>query len=467
MHFSFILGHTTAEDMVKHFDSAVLESGYPISQMIQISMDGPNVNWKFYSIIREKISADFDTKLINIGSCGLHVIHNSFKTGATASGWDISSILTSLYRLFKDAPARREDYTKITGSLLMPQKFCGHRWLENIPVCERALQLWENIEAFVKAVKEKTIANPGNKSYATLKEATNDPLIKCKLCFFQCVANHLQPFLALYQTDKPMVMFLAGDLSNMIRALMRKFLQDDVLAAASTDDKLLKIDVTEKKIHKTYKQIELGFSTEKELKEVVKKGGLSQKQVMEFRIDCRTFLIRTLQKIMMKCPLSFSLVRNLTALDPRQMVNNPTHCRESMKKVLTVLVNANKVKEKDCDAILVEYGNFLDKIPVIGSTEFSSYSPTSHRIDEFFVRHLSLESFQKLLPVVKLLLVLSHGQASVERGFSINKEAVVDNLSQRSTVARRVVCDHVRSVGAVLKVSITKELMQSVCSEFF
>ena len=42
-----------------------------------------------------------------------------------------------------------------------------------------------------------------------------------------------------------------------------------------------------------------------------------------------------------------------------------------MKKVLTVLVNANKVRETDCDAILVEYGNFLEKISVIGSSIFS------------------------------------------------------------------------------------------------
>ena len=47
-----------------------------------------------------------------------------------------------------------------------------------------------------------------------------------------------------------MVMFLAGKLNDMIRALMRKFIQDRVLAAASTDDKLLKIDVTEKKSHR-------------------------------------------------------------------------------------------------------------------------------------------------------------------------------------------------------------------------
>ena len=73
-------------------------------------MDGPNINWKFYSVIKEKLSTDFDAMLINICSCGLHVLHNNFKAGATASGWVVSSILASLYQLFKDAPAQREYY---------------------------------------------------------------------------------------------------------------------------------------------------------------------------------------------------------------------------------------------------------------------------------------------------------------------------------------------------------------------
>lgn len=50
----------------------------------------------------------------------------------------------------------------------------------------------------------------------------------------------------------------------------------------------------------------------------------------------------------------------------------------------------------------------------------------------------------------------------MERAFSVNKETVADNLSQKATVARRVICDHVRKVGGVLNVSVTKDLMQSV-----
>lgn len=60
---------------------------------------------------------------------------------------------------------------------------------------------------------------------------------------------------------------------------------------------------------------------------------------------------------------------------------------------------------------------------------------------------------------MKVVLVLSHGQASVERGFSINKELIVENQKELSLVAQRLIVDHVRSVGGVSNVAITKELL--------
>lgn len=58
---------------------------------------------------------------------------------------------------------------------------------------------------------------------------------------------------------------------------MRRFVKDDVIAAASTDENLVKIDIDDKKNDKGYKQIDVGFSTEKELKVAVKKGDVSEK----------------------------------------------------------------------------------------------------------------------------------------------------------------------------------------------
>ena len=58
--------------------------------------------------------------------------------------------------------------------------------------------------------------------------------------------------------------------------------------------------------------------------------------------------------------------------------------------------------------------------------------------------------------------MLSHGQATVERGFSINKEVVVENQTLQSLVARRIVKDHIHFVQGVDKVDITHSMIVSV-----
>ena len=51
-------------------------------------MDGPNTNWKLRDelIMDRTISDPEISQLINVGSCGLHVVHGAFKAGATATG---------------------------------------------------------------------------------------------------------------------------------------------------------------------------------------------------------------------------------------------------------------------------------------------------------------------------------------------------------------------------------------------
>ena len=81
------------------------------------------------------------------------------------------------------------------------------------------------------------------------------------------------------------------------------------------------------------------------------------------------------------------------------------------------------------------------------------------RVDTFHYVHMAgSDSFLKLWDITKMLLVLSHGQASVERGFSINKECSEDNQTTKGLIARRIVLDHVRCSGGVLNVKITKDV---------
>ena len=63
-------------------------------------------------------------------------------------------------------------------------------------------------------------------------------------------------------------------------------------------------------------------------------------------------------------------------------------------------------------------------------------------------------NYHKAWSVCELALVLWHGQASVERGFSVNKELVVENQSEQTLAARRIIKDHVIHVNGVTNVEI-------------
>ena len=69
--------------------------------------------------------------------------------------------------------------------------------------------------------------------------------------------------------------------------------------------------------------------------------------------------------------------------------------------------------------------------------------------------------YSTLWEVVSHLLLLSHGQASVERGFSINKQMERTNMCHETFIAERIVHDHMTSVGGVLSVTIDKQLLTS------
>jgi hypothetical protein len=157
------MGHGDAESMVGHFNSCT--DGLARRNLLQISMDGPNVNHKFKRVMDDSINTVFNHSLLDIESCGLHVVHGAFKDGAVASGWPVQKLLLGLYHLFKESPARRENYTKTTGSNMFPLKFCCHRWLENIPVAERAVEIWPNIQKYVMEVTARTFTRPTCASY--------------------------------------------------------------------------------------------------------------------------------------------------------------------------------------------------------------------------------------------------------------------------------------------------------------
>ena len=58
-----------------------------VHNMIQISMDGPNVNWKMAEIANKhyKKQDPEAQSLLEMGICGLHVLDGAYKTAQSVS----------------------------------------------------------------------------------------------------------------------------------------------------------------------------------------------------------------------------------------------------------------------------------------------------------------------------------------------------------------------------------------------
>lgn len=206
-------------------------------------MDGPNVSLKFLKSLKQEFSAsDGNQNIVDIERCGLRVVSGAFKTGHNVAKWNTVVFLRSMYNLFKNVPARRVDYVNFTGSILSPLKFCSARWLENGKALPRALEVLPDVVKYVEHVKkEKKLPTCG--SYAHVEMAVKDEMLPVKLAFMLSVAEELEPFLAEFQTEKPMLPFLATALDGLLQSLLGRIVLKGKLDAAGTFSKLMKIDL--------------------------------------------------------------------------------------------------------------------------------------------------------------------------------------------------------------------------------
>ena len=74
-----------------------------------------------------------------------------------------------------------------------------------------------------------------------------------------------------------------------------------------------------------------------------------------------------------------------------------------------------------------------------------------------------LHEYPQLCKVIKMVLTLFHGQASVERGFNINKAMLQPNLMSKSLTSQRLVYDHMKVHNSSAEsVVITKQSKHAV-----
>ena len=86
------------------------------------------------------------------------------------------------------------------------------------------------------------------------------------------------------------------------------------------------------------------------------------------------------------------------------------------------------------------------------------------RVDALYAGLLSNSPvYLDIWEVIRKCIVLSHGNARVEAGFSINESLLQENTKNALVVAQRIAYEGVMKEGGVLKVEINKEMLDYDC----
>ena len=455
---STFLGHSKNTDLLSHYNDAIMR--IDSSKILQVSMDGPAVNHLFYQkLVRHREDVKITQLMVDIGSCGIHIIHGAFKFSFEKTSWNMKGIIKGSFVLLHDTPARRADYITITSSELFPLFFCATRWVEDKAPADRLTEIWPNIIKIVKfwltLTKKK---QPSGKSFDAVKGAVEDPLTTAKLNFFSYIASILQPFLAKYQTPKPMIPYLYGDLSKVYRSLLDVIVKEDLLEDCN-GYQLPKVDID--KNLKNEKDFTIGFVTQSKIKELKRKDTVTKEQLTDFYKNIKVCIKRLILKLNERCALNHVVVRNAVVFNPVLIIRSKIkYLKKKLKPILEHLVALKIIKASKCDKIVAQYTSMKIDIDT-ASIKIEEFPET--RLDDFFYKKMKIHSkYPELSEVVSVILTLSHGNADIERGFSLNKGVLKDNLKEASVVNKRLVKDHMLSHEVQPHtITITNELRKS------
>ena len=112
--------------------------------------------------------------------------------------------------------------------------------------------------------------------------------------------------------------------------------------------------------------------------------------------------------------------------------------------ILQKLVSISRISGKSAEVAKEKYLKFFDIVDQ-NLQSFPSFNSSQDRVHTFFSTTMGYSKLcTNLWDFLKMFLILYLGQSIIERGFSINKHMLVENLKPKSLVAVRRIEDHMR-----------------------
>ena len=197
-----------------------------------------------------------------------------------------------------------------------------------------------------------------NKSYICLKAAVTDYLMLVEFKFFANTAKVLNKFLVAYQTEKPIVPFLAQSIEDILHSFSSVFLLKDTLNKANRCLHLSKLYFKDRAIQKHWQDVDPGISVKLKIADLKKNGRANDNQILKFKRDIVSFLSTFCAHLAEKSPVKFSLIRNSRCFIPSLFVESPDVSEIRFNRLLENMVSTRQLPESYAEEAKQEFPKF-------------------------------------------------------------------------------------------------------------
>ena len=164
-----------------------------------------------------------------------------------------------------------------------------------------------------------------------------------------------------------------------------------------------------------------------------------------------------LSKLQVSCPLKSRFLRSARALNPAQWVQRESGCEAAIASLEALLDEGVKLRWFQGHEADVMKDRITSRLKEESFQEKARSMNPTQSLDIFWRGVFEPGTAENNF--VLRVLTLSHDQAAVERGFDVNKEAIVVNQLEESLVAQRFVYDGVRNRD-IATMDISKSMIQ-------
>lgn len=465
---SVFLGHANADQIQEVMWKFIDEQNLNIAKLLQLSMDGPNVNLSLQRKMNANLIEKGAGKLIDIGTCSLHPVHTAFMKGIESLPFDVEQFSNDVFSWFKLSSARREDYREVQSEELLETvgefflRPVSSRWLSMEPVCRRLIEQYPVLKKYfletIPRGPSGQLPITGDR-YKRIKSALTDPSTLVYLNFIAFHALQFTPFLTFFQKSEPLVHILYDKLNELVRTLMLLFMKGEIVGTKEGKD-LADVQCDTSANWLPRQAMDVGVGTKTALTSVVREDDRK-------RISCsfRTAFIKSVSYMQSRLPISNPILRDLQCLDP--MVRKSDEAKRAFVRLCTHL---NKVTKSDeyCDKVQAEWLVYMcERDSTVEQWSINHISDSSDICAYWnYISRLTDRTGDKkyvnIALVAKCALSLSHGNAAPERGFSVNNSLLSKerlSLGERTICAERIVKEAVRIFGSVASIPITRTLI--------